>query len=611
MAKRRIVAIVQARMGSSRLPGKVLARAAGKTLLEHLVERLRHARTLSDIVIATTTQASDDPIETETIRLGVSCFRGDEDDVLARFEGAAASSHADVIVRVTADCPLLDPHDVDTVVNALLHADPPVDYAANFAPYVRKIPLGLSVEVMTRAALDRAFHEGRDKHHREHVTPYLYESAGRFATLALHPARDLSHLRLTVDTAQDFSVVSTVLEAIAHEPDRHSLAAALRFLEANPEVAQRNATIRQRSFDESAPDVRMDGSLLIVRADANPTIGAGHAMRTFAIAESWIAAGGRAVCLGTLPSALVERFVGAGIEVCALPVSLRSGSDEDARHVCEVADERNARVLLLDGYAFQAPYLASLRKAERLVVYMDDFGQRDLPVDVVVDPNVGASSASRGPGITLLAGGMFTPLRAEIARACVPERSFEGPGRVLLLTFGASDPARLAVRALQAALVIAQRIQLQIIVLAGPMHPDLANLEALVSSGHATLVRDARDVGALLARVDLAFAAAGSTTFELAALGVPTLLVQIADNQRAVIDPMVAAGAARRIDLEAAMLDGKLEKSLEAFVQTDPATLRAMSAAAQRVVDRRGAARIVRTLGTLAAERSKPGKEAS
>ncbi len=607
----RVVAIVQARMGSSRLPGKVLARAAGKTLLEHLVERLRHARTLSDIVIATTTQTSDDPIEAEATRLGVSCFRGDEDDVLARFEGAASSSHADVIVRVTADCPLLDPHEVDTVVTALLNALPRPDYAANSAPYVRKIPLGLSVEVMTRDALARAFREGRDKHHREHVTPYLYELPGRFTTLVIHPPRDLSHLRLTVDTAEDFSVVSTVLEAIAHESDRYSLAATLRFLEANPEVALRNVAIRQRAFDESVLDGRVDGLSLLVRVDAYAEVGAGHAMRAFAIAEAWVLAGGRAVCLGNLPASLAERFVGAGIEVCPFPPWVRPGSDKDANILQKAAETHQVNVILLDGYLFHDTYLASLRKDRRIVAYIDDFMQLDLLVDVIVDPNVGASSASRGAGITLLAGGMFTPLRAEIARASVPERSFETPQRSLLLTFGASDPARLSVRALRAALAVAQRVPLRITVLAGPMHPDVATLEALVSSDAAVLVHDAREVAALFASVDLAFAAAGSTTFELAALGVPMLLVQVADNQQAVIDPMTAAGAAARIDLETIMLDTQLEEILEAFVTTDSATLRAMSAVARRLVDRRGAARIVRTLGALSVQRSQTIKELS
>lgn len=611
MPEPRVVAIVQARMGSSRLPGKVLARVVEKTLLEHLVERLRRARTLSDIFIATTNQPADDAIENEAVRLGVSCFRGDEDDVLARFDGAASASAADVVVRVTADCPLLDPAEVDKVVSAFLVAKPQVDYAANFAPYERKIPLGLSVEVMTRAALSRACRDGLDKHHREHVTPYLYESPGRFSSLVVHPPRNLAHLRLTVDTAEDLSVVTAVLEAIDREPDRTSLSAALRFLEENPAVALRNTAVRQRAFDESAPDGRVDGLSLLVRADATPDIGAGHAMRAFAIAEAWVLAGGRAACLGRLPPSLAHRFVEAAVEVLSLPTSVHPGSAEDAKLVQETAQRYRADVMLFDGYEFHAPYLRAVRHDRMIVGYIDDFTQLDLPVDVIVDPNVGASSTSRGAGITLLAGGMFTPLRAEFARAVVPERSFDTSPRKLLLTFGASDPARLSVRALRAALAVAQRVPLRVIVLAGPMHPDLAALDVLAAPETAVVVHDAREVAPLFASVDLAFAAAGSTTFELAALGVPTLLVQIADNQRAIIDPMTTFGAARRIDIDAIMVDANLEQFLEQFVTTESAILRTMSVAARRSVDRRGTARILRTLGALVMQRSQGTKESS
>jgi len=465
--------------------------------------------------------------------------------------------------------------------------------------------------VMTRAALSRACRDGLDKHHREHVTPYLYESPGRFSSLVVHPPRNLAHLRLTVDTAEDLSVVTAVLEAIDREPDRTSLSAALRFLEENPAVALRNTAVRQRAFDESAPDGRVDGLSLLVRADATPDIGAGHAMRAFAIAEAWVLAGGRAACLGRLPPSLAHRFVEAAVEVLSLPTSVHPGSAEDAKLVQETAQRYRADVMLFDGYEFHAPYLRAVRHDRMIVGYIDDFTQLDLPVDVIVDPNVGASSTSRGAGITLLAGGMFTPLRAEFARAVVPERSFDTSPRKLLLTFGASDPARLSVRALRAALAVAQRVPLRVIVLAGPMHPDLAALDVLAAPETAVVVHDAREVAPLFASVDLAFAAAGSTTFELAALGVPTLLVQIADNQRAIIDPMTTFGAARRIDIDAIMVDANLEQFLEQFVTTESAILRTMSVAARRSVDRRGTARILRTLGALVMQRSQGTKESS
>ncbi|MCC6552000.1 MAG: NTP transferase domain-containing protein [Polyangiaceae bacterium] len=246
------VALIQARVGSSRLPGKVLAEVAGRSLLAHVVERLRRARALDAVWIATTDRPADDAIEAEAARLGVPVFRGSEDDVLDRFHGAAEAAGAGVVVRITADCPLLDPAEVDRVVGAFLRAAPELDYAANMAAGDRRVPLGTSVEVLSRAALERAWREGRERHHREHVTPYLYEDPGRFRTLVLHPEDgvDRSAIRLTVDTPEDLAVVTAVLEAVEGQPDSFSLEAALRFLDAHPEIRRLNAEVRQRAFRE-------------------------------------------------------------------------------------------------------------------------------------------------------------------------------------------------------------------------------------------------------------------------------------------------------------------------------------------------------------------------
>jgi spore coat polysaccharide biosynthesis protein SpsF len=201
--------------------------------------------------VATTDRPEDDAIAAEAARLGVPVFRGSEDDVLDRFRGAARASDAGVIVRITADCPLLDPAEVDRVVGAFLRASPELDYAANMAAGDRRVPLGLSVEVLSRAALERAWLEGTAPHHREHVTPYLYEAPGRFRARVLHPdGPDRSALRLTVDTPEDLAVVTAVLEAVDGEPDGTSLEAAVRFLDAHPEIRGLNADVRQRSFRE-------------------------------------------------------------------------------------------------------------------------------------------------------------------------------------------------------------------------------------------------------------------------------------------------------------------------------------------------------------------------
>ena len=612
MSEKRVVAIVQARMGSSRLPGKVLERAAGRPLLDHLAERLGKALRLSAILLATTRRPLDDVLEGEATRLGFLCFRGSEDDVLERFVLAARAAEADVIVRITADCPLLDPAEVDRVVGTFLAADPPLDYAANFAPDDRRIPLGLSVEVFTRAALERAHAEGRAGYHREHVTPYLYEEKGRFRTGVVHPAEDLSHLRLTVDTPEDLAVVRAVLEAIEGDPERMSLARAARFLAAHPEIARLNSSVKQRSFRESDVAARLDGAWAFFRADATPEVGAGHAMRCLAIAEAWVLAGGRAAVLGLLPASIADRFAERGIEVHAVPTRIVAGSEADALWLRASAEARGAGVVVADGYAFDAAWLAASR-GPFVTAYVDDFSQQDLPVDVVIDPNAGGREDGRGVGPKrVLAGAWYTPLRAEFRENTAPERSFEGRPLHLLLTFGASDPARISLPALRAALGITETVPLRITVLAGPMHPDLEALRALAASlpdgpRRPSIVHDTKDVAALFASIDLAVAAAGSTAWELAAMGVPMLLVAVAENQRAVVDPLVAAGAAQRLGLDAAKDGATLAGAIGAFASAGAAAHRGMARACVELVDGRGATRICRALAEMASARTGQG----
>ncbi len=211
----RIVCISQARMTSSRLPGKVLMPAAGKPLLAHHLERLARCRRVDAVVLATTGNAADDPVADLARRMGAGVFRGSEDDVLGRFAGAAAAAGAEVVVRVTADCPLIDPALIDRVVERFLAGRdeaPPVAYAAIDT---NRFPRGLDAEVVARGALDAAAAEAADPAEREHVTPFIYRRPERFRMApALAPDGPLPPYRLCVDVPDDYELVRRVLEAL-------------------------------------------------------------------------------------------------------------------------------------------------------------------------------------------------------------------------------------------------------------------------------------------------------------------------------------------------------------------------------------------------------------
>jgi spore coat polysaccharide biosynthesis protein SpsF (cytidylyltransferase family) len=233
------VAIIQARMTSSRLPGKVLADLGGKPLIERMIARVRRTRTLDALWVATTSKTTDDPLAALCDRLDVQVHRGDEHDVLARFLGAARLAEADVLVRLTADCPMSDPALIDEVVSVYAQGD--VDYVSNVL--VRTYPDGLDVEVFSRAALEEATEKATQPFHREHVTPWLQTGfrpelpTGRFRLRHVVNDVDLGEMRWTVDQAEDLDLIRRLFAAL---PDGFGWRDALVLVSADPELARRS-----------------------------------------------------------------------------------------------------------------------------------------------------------------------------------------------------------------------------------------------------------------------------------------------------------------------------------------------------------------------------------
>jgi len=243
-----VVAIIQARMGSSRLPGKVLRDLCGATMLARGIERLRRARMLDAIVVATTTGSEDDAIVDEARRLEVAVHRGSAQDVLARYQGAARAAAADVIVRITSDCPLIDPAVVDAVVGKL---DGSVDYASNTHD-VRSFPRGLDCEVFHRDTLERMARMACSAAAREHVTVFVREQPRLFRTAQLIAPIDDSDLRWTVDTDVDFALVTTLYERYQLATNHLGYRDLVSRVRAEPELLAVNAHIEQKDWRTSA-----------------------------------------------------------------------------------------------------------------------------------------------------------------------------------------------------------------------------------------------------------------------------------------------------------------------------------------------------------------------
>lgn len=240
-----IVAIVQARMGSSRLPGKVLMDIAGAPMLFRVLNRLRRCKNLTDIVVATTKEDSDNALVKACEEWGVKCFRGSTNDVLDRFLETARHFKADVIVRITSDCPFIDPSVVDLVIEQFLKHRGSAEYVSNVVE-PRTFPRGLDIEVFSFSALERAWREDTDPQLREHVTQYFLRNPSVFGVMGVFNDEDLSSLRWTVDTTEDLEFARLAYGCFPD--DSFSWLELIDCIRKNPDLTEVNRHIEQKQI---------------------------------------------------------------------------------------------------------------------------------------------------------------------------------------------------------------------------------------------------------------------------------------------------------------------------------------------------------------------------
>ena len=239
----KVVAIIQARMGSTRLPGKVLKDLEGETVLSRCVKRVRRSQTINEVLVATTDRAADDAIVAECRKISAPVSRGDQDDVLDRYFRAAQLTKADVVVRITSDCPLIEPEVIDKTIAAFVEAKP--DYASN--SLARTYPRGLDTEVMTSATLGRAWQQAQKPYEREHVTAYIYEHPADFNLLSVTNDVNLSEHRWTVDTPEDLEFARAVYARLKENPN-FTWRDVLGVLEREPQLLELNRGIAQKAL---------------------------------------------------------------------------------------------------------------------------------------------------------------------------------------------------------------------------------------------------------------------------------------------------------------------------------------------------------------------------
>lgn len=243
---RKVIAIVQARMGSTRLPGKVLMNIEGKTILSHVVDRVKQSKKIDEVIVATTTLEKDDVIIKELEKINCNYYRGSEENVLDRYYNAAKLYKGYIIIRITSDCPLIDPNVIDDMINYYLSHDYFMVSNAGLQMENRTYPRGLDTEIFSFELLEKAWLNSDKNYEKEHVTLYMYENEKNICFFKNDI--DFSKYRLTVDTIEDFNLIKSIYEKLYIDKKYFYLDDIIKLLRENPQLYEINKNIEQKKI---------------------------------------------------------------------------------------------------------------------------------------------------------------------------------------------------------------------------------------------------------------------------------------------------------------------------------------------------------------------------
>lgn len=244
----KIGAVIQARVGSSRLPRKIMKKIEGKTVLDHVITRVNQSTRIDEIIVATTLHERDSVIESEALKCGVKVFRGSEEDVLSRYYYAAKQNKLDVIVRITSDCPLIDPVLLDDIIQFYQSNNYDIITNAGNELDKRTYPRGLDIEIFSVEILENAYYNAEEKYQREHVTPYIYE---KYRDVYIYKNDiDYSKFRWTLDTAEDLQLITEIYKRLYHGKHDFFMDDIIKLFDSNPELFKINAHVEQKKLEK-------------------------------------------------------------------------------------------------------------------------------------------------------------------------------------------------------------------------------------------------------------------------------------------------------------------------------------------------------------------------
>ena len=586
----KIVAIIQARMGSSRLPGKVLKPVAGKPLLWHVVHRLKRSQMIHQIAIATTTNPRDEAIVEFGRQHDVPVVRGAEDDVLERFAVAADAFDADIIVRVSSDAPFIDANFVDHLLTALIAQDGDYVLLEENANTAHE-----GVDPVSRRALEKLMREAHDDPvAREHVTGYLklHPDFAKVVRAAAYPALSSTGGRLTIDTPDDLTFIDAIYERMEANAGEASLADLLLLLEREPRLRDLNAHVRQKAIVQ-------DGGLALIRCDGGSRFGIGHIKRMIALARALRDREG----IGSIFAVNGTADATAPIISAGFQCELLDEASDDAERVHELIQTHTPDLLICDmREGLNARELCEITASVPVTAVIDDASNRRLAADVAYYPPVPQAVALEWHGTICLPriGWEWSLLGTNVK--ALPARA-QSPRPTLLVTMGGSDPANLTLRAARALANLKPQFRARFVIGPATAGADRLARRTEIPAPNFEIVTGVTDLAGEIASCDAALCAFGVTAYELAAHGVPAIYLCLTDDHALSASAFEQAGMGLSLGVHNRIEDSDIASAVLALL-SDAGRRKEMRTAGLTTLDGLGAQRIAADLkGMLDARR--------
>jgi spore coat polysaccharide biosynthesis protein SpsF len=589
----RVVAVIQARMGSTRLPGKVLKPIAGQPLLWHIVHRLKACHLLEDIAVATTVNPADEAIVEWCNAQGVIVVRGPEDDVLARYARAAEKLDADIIVRVSSDAPFIDAGFVDHMIATLIEQDGDYVVLEDGADCAHE-----GVDPFSRRALDRLMMDAaQDPAAREHVTGYFKLHPDFVKVVRAKPYLPLAKKggRFTVDTPDDLAFVEAVHARLDAQAGTASLADLLLLLEREPGLNAINTPGKRSPLRT----LQRPGGLALIRCDGGGKYGYGHVKRMVSLARALRdreGIGSTFALNGSEDAAVLIRRAGFAAAI------LRGPSDLET-----LVDVNNPDLLLLDGR--EGPSRAGLEKIARgvpVTAVIDDSYERRLACDYAYYPPVPGALALDWSGSNALPrlGWEWSLLGLDPGTVQKSKETRATTSRLtVLVAMGGSDPHGLTLRMAKALAELDSVFRIRFVIGTGMKDGDVVARRLVSLKKNYETVEGADDLATEYASADMALCAFGVTAYELAACGVPALYLGLTEDHAASAAAFAEAGMGLSLGVADKVSDAEIARAVQWLLQK-PAARREMRSTGLALLDGQGAARIAADLAqALAAVR--------